>query len=85
MQGFLKMGLFALAYANVAAALQLSVATNELCKGDAVPFDLTWWVGHMPVTLVAVWLLTTAAILVHNKGTSGQYFSSERPRNEAGS
>lgn len=73
---FLKMGLFVLAYANVWAAMQLKVATAELSSGTLLePFTMTWWIGNAPVGLIALWVLTVAVVLVHNKLTSGRFFS----------
>lgn len=63
------------AYANDWAALQLKVATVELSNGMLEPFTTTWWIRHAPVGMLALWVLTVAVVLVHNKLPSGHFFS----------
>jgi hypothetical protein len=72
---------FGLAMTNVFIAIQLAVKARLLDVQHPVPpgtREIELWLEHLPVGIVVVWLLTTLAIAVHNKMSTGS-FTRTRP------
>ncbi len=76
MLALLKFSTFFLATVNVFIAIQLAVKARLLDAQHPVPpgtREIELWLEHLPVGVVVVWMLTTLAIAVHNKMSTGSY------------
>lgn len=72
----LKFSTFCLATVNVFIAIQLAVKARLLDAQNPVPpgvREIELWLEHLPVGVVVVWALTTLAIAVHNKLSTGSF------------
>jgi len=77
-----KFFMFGLATANVFIAIQLAVKARLLDAQNPVPpgtREIELWLEHLPVGVILLWLLTTLAIAVHNKVSTGS-FTQAAPR-----